>query len=182
VANITEKAVLVATVVVLVFLSVADLLDLTDRTPWISERIPTITLLLLSLFAGYWLVEQNREKELMRRIEELTSQRSIDAKIIRTTESAMGYLAQRFSEAQISVDQAAISPSLPLRSYIKYDQFLLKVLKKNNVKYRHVVLLDKVRWGRARSFLLNQDINKYFIRYYESSDKSLPGMYPPHNW
>jgi hypothetical protein len=172
-----ERIALVVTIAIVFLVSVTDLLGLLDQYDWFAKRIPTITLLLLTVFVGYWISEQNKECDKLDSIEKLASLSGVGVRALENTEEALGYLAQRFIEADHAIDQIATAPSLgPPLIYRKYDEALAKVLKKNVIKYRHIVVLDVTRWKRVRTFLLNPSIQKYYVSYYDAQQGGLPGL------
>ena len=172
-----ERIVLVITIVIVFLVTMADLLGLLDQYDWFAKRIPTITLLLLTVAIGYWISEQKKERDQLDSIEKLASLSGVGVRALETTEEAMDYLAQRFTEAQHTIDQVATAPSLaPAIAYGRYDQTLAKVLRKNTIKYRHIVALDATRWKRVKSFLLNPNIRKYYAAYYDFQQGGIPGL------
>lgn len=155
--------------------SLLDLFGFLGQLDWLSSRVPTITLLLITATIIYWLEEQKREHEKIEMAIELASS-GVCAKSWNTTEKAMMYLAMRFGEAEKMVDQSAMAPSLsPATEYKAYDEALTKMLEKG-IKYRHVVLFDATRWGRVRSFINNPRVQKYFVSYYDWPRKTLPSL------
>lgn len=171
-----ERYVLAFVLGLFVLLSMVDIFDVFSL-PWFEERILSFILFLLSALIGSWLIEHGKMQNQLARIEKLVAQSAVHPEVIQTTERAMDYLSQRFTEAKRCVDQAAVAPSLGSNNaYHKYDQRLSRVLKKNVVTYRHVTLVDPVRWKRIRAFLEDQRIQKYYVRYYELDDSNIPGL------
>lgn len=172
-----ERITLTAVIIILILVSVADLLGLTDHFNWLSDRIPAMTLLLITLVAGFWISEQRNERDQLNRIEKLASLSGVGIRTFESTKEAMGYLARRFTETQNSIDQVATAPSLaPSYAYSEYDQVLKKVLNKNVVKYRHIVVIDATRWNRVKAFLLDPNIQRYYVSYYERQQGGVPGF------
>jgi len=167
-----ERVILFTTVAILIIVSIADILGALDEVEWLSSRIPTIVLLFLSMWVGYWFSQKQNENERAIRLEQIVSQSIGEIHVLKTTEEAFDYLAKRYEKAQHSIDQAAIAPSISTsKAYSQYDQALRRILKNNQVKYRHVTFLDSIRWKRIRIFLLDEKIEKYFARCYNYTVK-----------
>ena len=176
-SNNLEKVILYSLVAVLIIVAVADILGALDEVTWISNRIPTIVLLFLSMWIGFWFSQKQNENERAMRLEKLVSQSIGEIHVLKTTEEAFDYLAKQYEKAQLSIDQAAIAPSISTsKAYSRYDQVLKRILKNNQVKYRHVTFLDSIRWKRLRVFLQDEKIEKYFARCYDLPEESLPGL------
>lgn len=172
-----ERAILYTLLVVVILVTVADFLDLPDQYSWISDRVPTFTLLLVTAVTVYWITEQQKERKQLDRVEELAALSGVGIRTFESTDEAMGYLARRYLEAKSSIDQVATAPSLtPAKAYEDYDQTLNQVLAKNTLKYRHIVALDATRWNRVKAFLLNANIQKYYVTYYERQQGGIPGF------
>jgi hypothetical protein len=157
-------------VIVLVLISVLDLTGLLDRYAWFNQRIPTLILLSLSSTVAYWLSEQRKKQEQLNDVQNLITSLSGNVTVIEATQ-AMDYLSQKFGEAQKTIKQAALAPSLESRSYVNYDKKLNQVLKtKKNVKYLHVVTPDNIRWKRVNEKISDPSIQNYFVKYYDLPD------------
>jgi hypothetical protein len=165
-----ERLLFAIPVLVLVLISVLDLTGLLDKYDWFNKRIPTLILLSLSSTVAYWLSEQRKKQEQLNDIQNLIASLSGNITVIEAAQ-AMDYLSQKFSEAQKTIKQAALAPSLGVSSYANYDKKLNQVLKtKKNVKYLHVVTLDKTRWKRVNEKISDTGIQNYFVKYYDLPD------------
>lgn len=147
---------------------------LIEKQPLFYEQTPTFILLLLAGAITYWLTEHGRKQEQLNAIQNSISTLSGNVTVIEATQ-AMDYLSQKFGEAQKTIKQAALAPSLGSSSYTNYDKKLDQVLKtKKNVKYLHVVTMDKIRWKRVNERISDSNIRNYFVKYYDLPDVNLP--------
>jgi len=129
-----------------------------------------LTLILFSYFRSEWLAEYERKQAQLNSIQKSISALSGNVTVIEATQ-AMDYLSQRFGEAQKTIKQAALAPSLDSNSYANYDKKLNQVLKtKKNIKYLHVVTLDKIRWKRVNEKISDPSVQNYFVKYYDLPD------------
>lgn len=131
-----------------------------------------------------WCIDNPREpitnanleqEQQLNEIQKALSVLSENVTVIDTTEKAMDYLAQRFCEAHYTIKQGALAPSLPEKSYVNYDKALDEILTtKKNIKYLHVVNLDKTRWERVSKKISDPKIHNYYVKYYDLPDIKLP--------
>lgn len=181
-----ERIALLATVVVSALVAVLHLLGLLESIPWLTDRVPTITLLVLAILAGYLISQRVGEHEELGGIKDLISESAkitvaslsgVEAGTKLSTEEGREYAAKCYATTKRSVDAAFLSPSVPPSSSDKIvDHALAKLLKANKVNFRSITVFDKRRWERTKSYLTDPGIQKYYVRYYDLSIIKLPLM------
>jgi hypothetical protein len=179
-----ERIALVTTIAVSVLVSILDLLGVLDTIPWLAGRTSAITLLVVALVAGYIASErfgklERIERSVISSTERILSSLSgVEARLFPTTEESFEHLAKSIVEAEHKIDHAALAPPVSRRQPYarKWEQAIARVLKANKVMYRYVTTLstDTTRWGRVNRHLSNLDIQKYYVRYYDASARTIP--------
>jgi hypothetical protein len=172
-----ERIALLATVVVSALVAVLHLLGLLETIPWLTDRVPTITLLVLAILAGYLISQRVGEHEELEGIKDLISESAkitvaslsgVEAATKLSTEEGREYSAKSFETAKRSIDAALLAPSLPPSSSDKIrDDARAKLLKANKVNYRSITVFDKSRWEGTKPYLTDPGIQKFYVRYYD---------------
>jgi len=190
--NRFEVLLIGATAILSGLVSLLDFLGILDGIPWLSERIPTLTLLAAGLIAGYLVLERRNQLESMQRdttrhIEELslalsqstiTIIESLEGVELRKFESAsdmMSYVNKRLLQARQQIDDLSWSPALGLEYGLhttreleaEYAERIARVSRK--IPYREVFSFN--RPGRIEKLKkrLQENAPGYSCAYYEDT-------------
>lgn len=175
----------IATVLVSGVISILDLLGILDTVPVLKGRMPAITLLVIAVVAGYLISERfGRLERIERSIDDnadriLASLSGVEARLLSTAEEAFEYMAEHIAKAEQSIDHAALAAPIPRRgSYTgKWEAAIARVLKKNKALYRYIALFaDEARLQRVKQHLTDPNVQKYYVRYYDSLPCALPTL------
>lgn len=172
-----ESIALLATVVASVLVALLDLFGLVESIPWLTNRIPTMTLLILAILAGYLISERSGEREELRGLKTLISENTkvtiaslsgVEASTKLSAEEAYEYIVKTYETAQRSIDAGILAPSLSRglpRQAI--EEARAKILKSNKVNFRYITFLDKAQWARMKPYITDSAIQKLYFRYFE---------------
>jgi|GEM_PF-2794754 len=173
-----EKLVLGLTALASLGVALLDLFGALDNVSWLSERIPTISLLVISTITIYMILEREEEKQDLKNIEQkindnadklLKALSGVDVTVMKTTEEGFNYLAKRYSDPQTThIHQAATAPSTNLRNSAdkRYRQAITRMLKHGKVRYTYVAVFDESRWSRTKEILMGGDSHNFYVNYY----------------
>lgn len=194
--NQFELLLLGATAIISGLVSLLDFLGVLDGTPWLSDRIPTLTLLAVGLVAAYLVIERRNQleqmqqessqgfKELEKTILNSTSTiidslAGIEFKKFETGNELMNYINKRVIEAHSKVDDLSWSPAVSLRYGLditkqvnqKYEERVSKAAKK--IVYREVFMFN--RPGRAEKLKnrIEEGLPGYSCSYYPVTEVPL---------
>lgn len=185
-----EFALLIAPVVISGLVSIADLLGLLDSIPWLAQRVPTITLLLVGFVAGYLVLERRSVlsatyADLQRRIDKINQQlddnlhvtisslKGVESRSFASGTDLLRYVNKRLSQARVRVDDLSWSPAVGLGQGLQvtqdvnhlYEKRLTQVARR--IPYREVFIFNKPeRVGKLRR-RLGQNLEGYSCAYYE---------------
>ncbi|MCB9420133.1 MAG: hypothetical protein H6667_10025 [Ardenticatenaceae bacterium] len=188
-----EILLLGATAIVSGLVALLDFLGALDGIPWLSDRIPTLTLLAMGMVAAYLVVERRNYLDAMQdnsdiRINELeqaiesstkTIVQSLDGVEFRRFESGddlLKYVIKRMSQARKTIDDLSWSPAVSLRQELEitqqlnqqYTEQVFKASKK--LQYREVFIFS--RPGRIEKLQrrLEENFPGYSCAYYPLTD------------
>jgi hypothetical protein len=163
-ATNSEYYVLIGAASLSALVSILDFLGLFQSLPWLAVRIPTLTLLLMSMLLGYSVVERKSKleaiesliqaghQETLSAVEEgvdhiITSLRGIDIRLYEDRDEMFASLEHEIKRAKRSIDTthlmlSAPSGEIPAAQHY-YDTFS-KVIKGGKIKVRRVVLMQEL--------------------------------------
>lgn len=172
-----ENIALLATVVASVLVALLDLFGLVESIPWLTNRIPTITLLILAILASYLISERSGEREELKGLKTLISENTkvtiaslsgVEASTKLSAEEGYEYIAKIYETAQRSIDAAILAPVLSRGLPRKViDEAFTKMLKANKVNCRYITYLDNAQWERMRPYITDSANQKLYFRYFE---------------
>jgi len=166
-----EYYVLIAATVISALVSVLDFLGLLDSIPWLSNRIPTLILLLVSVVLGYLVVERRNKLDVIEKLIQsgnlatvstvttgvdhiINALKGIDIRLFEHREDFFVYLQERVKTAKRSIDATHFGLSAPSNDIAlgqNYYKTFMEVVKKGKVKARRIVIVRdqaQVEWER----------------------------------
>jgi len=178
-----------ATILVAISLLIAvlDISGSLESIPWLSERIPSLTLIVLASIVTYLaFASDNREREFVElkdiSIENtqklLFSLKGVSITVFDDTEAGFNYLCQKYESAEQSVDHSSLAPPLlaDAKIFRKYEQAVERLIKNPRVTYRYLAVLHSRRWKLIRNGLMLPQQTKYFVRYYDEGKHLIAGL------
>jgi hypothetical protein len=154
--------------------SLLDFSGILGSIPWLSERVPTLTLLLLSILTGYLVIERRSRLEELESLPRSGTENILreivqgkaeifnlisdgNALLFNNPEETYTYFIERLSKAQYSIDVTHFG-GRPYRkgqdNYFgraSYYELLSRIVKEGKVKVRRIQLirdLDGLEWVR----------------------------------
>lgn len=175
-------------------ISMLDFFGIMERSPLLSGRIPSMSLLVIGVIAVYLAFERRAKLD---RLEEIimggfeTTILSLDGgpiRVFKDSEALYDYLAKRISEAQSSVDDLTwgeISSTVKTKKQdIAFDQYLSAIrttLIRGAIRYREVMtfpsdgILREQRLYRAKTMMEGGFFN-YELGYYRLNHENAPPL------
>lgn len=177
-----------------IVIAVLDFWDLDSAVPFLSGKLPTLSLLVLGMIASYLVFER---KSKLDKIETLlsngfdTTMFSLQGgpiKLFADSGELYDYLAQQILKAQKSVDDltwgdltSTVKTKQQDLAFTKYLNAIRKTLNNKSIQYREVMSfpsegkLRDERIARAEQMLSNQYFN-YELGYYDFEHKGSPPL------
>lgn len=103
----------------------------------------------------------------------------VKAKFLPTVEMAFDYMALRILKAKLRIDHAALAPEIKRMgsSATNWEDAISEILNANHITYRYVALLtDIARRKRVKQYLLDDRIEHYFVKFYQTTRRSIPAL------
>ncbi|MCP4368052.1 MAG: hypothetical protein GY797_08100 [Deltaproteobacteria bacterium] len=190
--NRIETSIIIATAVVSGLVALLDFLGLLDNIPWLQEKVPTLTLLVGGLIAGYLAIERRQQLEPMQEefrtgISELKRTNSETASLIidslkgvelRSYEDGhdlINYINERLSQASVQVDDLTWSPAgrrldigLDKAQKPAKEHFQRIVNVAQKISYREVFVFNTPTKISKLQKLLTENVPGYSCAYYEN--------------
>lgn len=171
----TETYILIATLLLGGAISILDFTGLLENVTWLNSKIPSLTLLLVSLIATSLLVGTIGYRYLLKTLIPYGAIRSFDS-----DKESFEYMLRRIQEAKFSVTD--ITWENPYRATIVFDesdqeryfQAIEEVSKR--VKYREIIMICGKKSRADKVVRLTSKAGKY---YELSIYKDLPADSPP---
>jgi len=185
-----------ATVILSGIVSLLDFLGVLDSIPWLAERVPTLTLLVIGLMAGYLILERknqlekmdsnlsNRINDLEQSVQNATTTAIASLKGVELTPFESGidllnYVTRRLRQAQSQVDDLSWSPIVGLgsdlsnaqKAYREYEEHITKISDK--VAYREVIVFNHPARIENLKRRITENSPGYSCSYYETPDVPL---------
>lgn len=187
-----EVLLLGAVAIISAIVALLDFLGVLGEVAWLSDRVPTLTLLALGMVAAYLVIErrnylENIQQESNVRIDRLeqglvdstrTIINSLDGVELKKFDSGsdvIAYVTKRMSQAKSRIDDLSWSPSISLRNELdatrkvneKYSDQVARISRK--ILYREIFMFN--RPGRVEKLKqrLEENTEGYSCAYYKSS-------------
>jgi exonuclease VII small subunit len=189
--NSFEIILLSITVILSGLVSILDFLGVLDSMSWLAGRIPTLTLLVIGLMAGYLIIERKSHLEKMNRdlgnsIENLShelrkstestiaSLNGVEIKLFDSGTELLQYVNQRLKQAQNQIDDLSWSPIIGLKSdlntsrkaYQEYEEHITKASSK--IAYREVMVFNHPARIENLQRRIAENAPGYSCSYYET--------------
>ena len=189
--NSFEIILLSITVILSGLVSILDFLGVLDSVSWLAGRIPTLTLLVIGLMAGYLIIERKSHLEKMNRdlgnsIESLShelrkstestiaSLNGVEIKLFDSGTELLQYVNQRLKQAQNQIDDLSWSPIIGLKSdlntsrkaYQEYEEHITKASSK--IAYREVMVFNHPARIENLQRRIAENAPGYSCSYYET--------------
>lgn len=189
--NSFEIILLSITVILSGLVSILDFLGVLDSVSWLAGRIPTLTLLVIGLMAGYLIIERKSHLEKMNRdlgnsIENLShelrkstestiaSLNGVEIKLFDSGTELLQYVNQRLKQAQNQIDDLSWSPIIGLKSdlntsrkaYQEYEEHITKASSK--IAYREVMVFNHPARIENLQRRIAENAPGYSCSYYET--------------
>lgn len=189
--NSFEIILLSITVLLSGLVSILDFLGVLDGVSWLAGRIPTLTLLVIGLMAGYLIIERKSHLEKMNRdlgnsIENLShelrkstestiaSLNGVEIKLFDSGTELLQYVNQRLKQAQNQIDDLSWSPIIGLKSdlntsrkaYQEYEEHITKASSK--IAYREVMVFNHPARIENLQRRIAENAPGYSCSYYET--------------
>jgi polyhydroxyalkanoate synthesis regulator phasin len=186
---IVELLVLGSAAALSAIIAILDFVGVLSRIPWLSERVSTLTLLLLALVATYILVERRKHFDKhdrhtkayhMEVLQSLTDSTStiiasvsgVQIKSFYDNTKLVEYIAKRLKEAKHTVDDLTWSHRLSLVQHLpaqkkveeKYQQRIGEISQ--YLQYREVFIFNKVNRFDKLKRRIEENASGYSCAYY----------------
>lgn len=187
-----------------IIISLLDLIGVWSGIPFLAGRLPTITLLVLGIVAGYLALERRSKLDKIDEIERQVKQGFINTQdalqealislrshqgqarvtILKDVKEVYEYYARRITEAQQRIDDLTWgSMKTPERTPAvaqavqKYLTSIVTASSRENMEYREVMTFPKdgVRFKRAEE-MLARNIYGYNLKYYDIDHVNTPPL------
>lgn len=169
--------IVLASIVVGFSVSLLNLIGALAAVPWLSARVPTFTLLVVSLVMGYLVIERGNKLD---KIESLlrTAVEAADIHLFKTRRDFFESAERRIKKAeQIDVTHFGLSaPSKADVDSFKYYQTFAKVIQGGNIKVRRILILrnqSHVDWARQMLDAF-ADCPQFFLKVYKGPFDYIP--------
>jgi hypothetical protein len=195
--NHFELFLLGATALVSAGVSLLDFLGLLDALPWLTNRIPTLTLLATGLVAGYLVLERRNfleetQNENIVRITQLeaaisaststviNSLNGLELRSFRTNRDAINYVNGRLPQAKCQVDDLSWSPAFGFDDQLEDTVALMNEYAEKiknaatKIPYREVFVFNKPSRVEKLRRRIEENSPGYSCAYY--SDKQVPTL------
>ncbi len=171
--------------------SIADLFGILTNLPWLTERIPEVTLLLIGILLTFVVFqEKDYSQKINSKIEESTN------RIIKATKNLQmvyilpfetvgklyNYVAEKLNSASKSIDDITWGSRKGYRTeaeekaYNNYLEAIEAVCKKGTVKYREISSLTDEHYFWRSMNLIEKGYYSYHAGYYDISENTVPLM------
>jgi hypothetical protein len=173
-----------------ILISTADWLGLLDNVPFLIGRIPTLTLLVLGLLAGYLVLERRNKLD---RIEQLSvdgiervikALGGVDVREFTNTQELYEYVVKRMHEAKKSIDDTTWGSAERTRTpaskkaHQKYVEAISTVCTKGrSIVYREVMSFPPIEHLDRAESMLAKSLYNYNLKYYMYERESLPPLF-----
>ena len=186
-----EEIVLTIVAVGSIFVSFLDFLGLLDRG--FSNRIPTMTLLLLGGTAMYLVIERKSKIDHLESLviegfeRTITSLDGVEVKIFDTPAELYEYMSRRVMEAKSQICDTTWGPATPeaivkartendRRAFDRYLRSIAKVSERRGIQYKEIMVFPNLsRLDRVKS-LIEKNPYGYNLRYYDVSNHTPPRL------
>mgnify|MGYP000151763941 CR=1 FL=1 len=189
-----EQILLFAAAGISIVISVLDLSGLIEGLPFLSNRIPTLSLLILGIIVGYLALERRGKldtiEELIRKgfNDTISSLKGTPVKRFRDSNEVYAYIEQRMREAREQIDLLAWG-SVPINretelqenAFRRYAETRILIATRKKIKLREIFTFPsdlKVSLSRLERIeaLISKNPFSYQARYYDNDDKTLPPL------
>lgn len=194
--NTIEYILIFITAGVSIIIAVLDLAGLLDTIPWITQRIPTITLLGIGFVASYLILERrgkideiaNSLKQQESNIADLVSTsfrdtiRALEGVEVRTFDNGADFISDFLERARTAkrIDDVTWGEEVPptsgqeLEVYEPYYDAMSEVASKPDVVWREVIMfVQRSRFEKIKQFL-KADLLGYSVKFYHSISTEMP--------
>lgn len=186
-----ETILLGATVIISGLVSILDFLGVLDKIDWLIGRVPTLTLLVVGLMAGYLIIERKSHLEKMgsdlgNRIDNLgqelrkstesiiASLDGVEIKLFDSSTDLLRYVNQRIKQARNQIDDLSWSPIIGYESdlssshktYQEYEEHITKASGK--IAYREVMVFNHPARIENLQRRIAENAPGYSCSYYET--------------
>jgi len=190
---VPDQLALVSAAILSAVIVLLDFVGALSKIPWLANRVPTLTLLLLAFVAAYLVIERRKHfDEHNRRME--TSHSAVLQSLTRSTTTIIAsvsgvqiksfsdntqlvsYIAKRLKEARHTVDDLTWSHKLSLVQHLpaqkkveeKYQQRIAEISE--HIQYREVFVFNKVNRVDKLNRRLQENSSGYSCAYYHPTD------------
>ncbi|TDB93625.1 hypothetical protein [Actinomadura sp. 7K534] len=146
------------------------------------ENLAVVGLGILTLLATTELVDKTRrldriEAELKREFARI-NQAAGDIRVysFANATSAFDFMAEKIKSAEVSIEHAALAPSVPRWSgeHRRYEAAISTVLKESRIRYRYLAALpEDNRRRRIQKYLSDPSVKQYFVRNFTAQSGDL---------
>ena len=194
--NAIEYILIFITAGVSIVIAVLDLAGLLDTIPWITQRIPTITLLGIGFVASYLILERrgkideiaNSLKQQEANISNLVSTsfsdtiRALDGVEVKVYHEGYKFITdfQKRARTAKRIDDVTWGEDVPptsgqeLKVYKSYYDTMSKIASKPNVVWREIIMfVQRSRFERVKPFL-QADLLGYSVKFYDAISTEMP--------
>jgi len=172
-----------------ILISIVDWLGLLDKFPFLVGRVPTLTLLVLGLIAGYLVLERRNKLD---RIEQLSvegiekvidSLSGVDIRYFDNTQKLYEYVVKRMHEAKRTIDDTTwgsverTKTPAARKAHEKYVEAVSAVCTKRSVVYREVMSFPPIEHLDRAEAVLAKNLYGYHLGYYIYAQETLPPLF-----
>ena len=184
-----ERVVFSITAVLSILISIADWLGLLDNVPFLAGRIPTLTLLVLGLIAGYLVLERRNKLDHIEKLSVTGVERiihslgGVDVRHFESTQELYEYVVKRMHEAKSTIDDttwgSAERTKTPAarKAHEKYVEAVSAVCSKKSIVYREVMSLPPIEHLDRAESVLAKNLFGYHLGYYIYAQETLPPQF-----
>ena len=141
-------------------ISILDLSGLLAEVPWLVQRIPTITLLILAMIASYLGLErrkrldelQENNQEILRLLSHLPENTVMK---FRNSHEAINHLCQKAKEARESIEQASIDKRRGTfqPAHAQFHEIKSSIIEASEIDYRYLFGVNERRIHNVSAWL-----------------------------
>ena len=187
--GLVEELAFYAAVLSAIAISIADMAGALDGFPWLSNRIPQITLILVSLFILYSarrpLDPRHLSEGIMRELldelpDELRSLQGTSMLTFEKPEDLYRYVAMKVRDADYTVDditwgsRSAYRSEAEMQAYNTYLAAMKQACQKPTVIYREVSSLSDLHYYQRAKDLIDLGTLSYSLGYYDIANIGIP--------
>jgi len=165
--------------------SIADMVGALERAPWLSDRIPQITLLLVAIFILYLTARPVDPERLSKAVikhlrDELDALQGTSTLTFEQPEDLYYYVADKVRNAGHSVDditwgsRSAFRTPAEKQAYDTYLNAMQEACRKPTMIYREVSSLSDSHYYKRAKQLIDQGGLSYNLGYYDTGKVRIP--------